>query len=134
MTMSNKILDKYTIAIIYKDSVYICSNIELLPIPQDILNSQYKYNKDEFSDLILQITYIYNYFKNYSISETANRVISKDNILMCRSSMPLTVFINNNIKKFMNKNMVYISTIDTPVTIDIVVYNMLYSRINNGEI
>ena len=53
---------------------------------------------------------------------------------MCRSSMPLTVFINNNIKKFMNKNMVYISTIDTPVTIDIVVYNMLYSRINNGEI
>ena len=134
MTMSNKILDKYTIAIIYKDSVYICSNIELLPIPQDILNSQYKYNKDEFSDLILQITYIYNYFKNYSISETANRVISKDNILMCRSSMPLTVFINNNIKKFMNKNVVYISTIDTPVTIDIVVYNMLYSRINNGEI
>ena len=134
MTMSNKILDKYTIDIIYKDSVYICSNIELLPIPQDILNSQYKYNKDEFSDLILQITYIYNYFKNYSISETAHRVISKDNILMCRSSMPLTVFINNNIKKFMNKNMVYISTIDTPVTIDIVVYNMLYSRINNGEI
>ena len=37
-------------------------------------------------------------------------------------------------KKLINKNMVYISTIDTPVTIDIVVYNMLYSRINNGEI